>query len=124
VIYQIVDMLVYFQPAGMCHVRQQAELVIAPLPSKKQLWQAGDGFAWQAEREKEDAGPRAAFALAANGELARVDQSGLLCVTDWASLHRGRDAGAPAWHTADWDEWCAGMDELGGLVMLAASLTA
>ncbi|KAL2165925.1 hypothetical protein VTG60DRAFT_3592 [Thermothelomyces hinnuleus] len=122
VIYQVVDLLVYFLPAELCYARQQRGLVIAPLPSKKQLWEAGDGFAWEAAREKEDAAARFSFALAANGELARFDPAEPLCVSDVRQLTRPQDPLTVARRVADWEEWCSGMDELGGLVMLAASL--
>ncbi|KAH6849930.1 hypothetical protein B0I37DRAFT_370254 [Chaetomium sp. MPI-CAGE-AT-0009] len=127
VVYQVVDMLVYFEPAGMCNVRRQTDLVIAPLPAKKRLWEAGNVSAWKAESEKEEAEARAAFALAGSGELVRIDQADLQCISDVARLRytpRGTDAPGPAWRTAEWDDWCSGMDGFGGLVMLAASLTA
>lgn len=37
----------------MCHSRQESNLLIAPLPSGRRLWEARDGFAWKAERERE-----------------------------------------------------------------------
>ena len=123
VIYQIVDMLVYFEPADMCHVRK-SDLLIAPLPAKKQLWEAGNELTWKAESEREETEARVAFALAANGELVKMDQSQLHCTTDVLRLHKPLDAGPPARCTANWDEWCSGMDGFGGLVVLAASLTA
>ncbi|KAH6636334.1 hypothetical protein F5144DRAFT_175443 [Chaetomium tenue] len=126
VMYQVVDMLVYFEPAGMCNVRKQTDLVIAPLPAKKRLWEAGNVLAWKAESEKEEADTRAAFALAGSGDLVRIDQAELQCISDVARLgYKPQDSGAPGlmWRTADWDDWCSGMDGFGGLVMLAASLT-
>ena len=122
--YQVVDMLVYFEPAGMCNVRKQTDLVIAPLPAKKRLWEAGNVLAWKAENEKEETEARDAFALAGSGDLVRIDPAELQCISDVARLGY-RDPGGPglAWHTADWDDWCSGMDGFGGLVMLAASLT-
>jgi hypothetical protein len=125
--FQVVDMLVYFEPAGMCNVRKQADLVIAPLPAKKRLWEAGNVLAWKAENEKEEAETPASFALAGSGDLVRIDQAELQCISDVARLsYTPRDPGATglAWHTVDWDDWCSGMDGFGGLVMLAASLTA
>jgi hypothetical protein len=39
-------------------------------------------------------------------------------------LHKVHDADpSPLGSPANWDEWCSGMDGLGGLIMLAASLT-
>lgn len=122
-IYQIVDMLVYFEPAAMCHARK-LDFIIAPLPAKKQLWEAGDELAWKAESEREDTEARVAFGLAANGELVKMDKNQLHCTTDVVPLHKPLDAGPPARRTANWDEWCSGMDGFGGLVVLAASLAA
>lgn len=103
-------MLVYFEPAAMCDL--QTDLILAPLPGKKQLWEAGDEFAWKAESEKEP-GVQTAFALAANGELVKLDEGQLFC-SDEALLYKPLGT--------NWEEWCSGMDGFGGLVMLAASL--
>jgi len=111
-------MLVHFEPASMCHL--QGDLILAPLPAKKQLWEAGDEFAWKAESESE---PRiqTAFGLAATGELVEFFEGQPYC-SDAALLYKPLDTRAPSGSTENWREWCSGMDGLGGLVMLAASL--
>ncbi|TVY26631.1 hypothetical protein LHYA1_G004076, partial [Lachnellula hyalina] len=113
IIYRVVNMLVYFEPAAICEL--QTDLILAPLPAKKQLWEAGDAYVWKAESEREP-GVQTAFGLAANGDLVKLDESQeLLCsdaVLPYQTLHAG------------WEEWCLGMDGFGGLVMLAASLVA
>jgi hypothetical protein len=48
-------------------------LIIAPLPAKKQLWEAGDELVWKTENER-DPGPQPVFRLATNGELVRFEQ--------------------------------------------------
>ena len=111
-------MLVYFEPAAMCDL--QRDLILAPLPAKKQLWEAGDEFGWMAESEREP-GVQTAFGLAANGELVKLDEGQLYC-RDAVLLHKCLDARTPSRSTANWEEWCSGMDGFGGLVMLAASL--
>jgi hypothetical protein len=111
-------MLVYFEPAAMCDL--QTDLILAPLPAKKQLWEAGDEFVWKAESEREP-GVQTAFGLAANGELVKLDEGQLYC-SDAVLLHKSLDARTPSRSTANWEEWCSGMDGFGGLVMLAASL--
>ncbi|KAK4156571.1 hypothetical protein C8A00DRAFT_12487, partial [Chaetomidium leptoderma] len=115
VIYQIVNMLVQFEPAVMCH-RRQTDLVIAPLPAKKHLWEAGDEFAWKAESGRGQLEGRVAFALAANGELVQLNH-------DEPHCGKPLDISPPPWRSESWDEWASGMDGFGGLVMLAASLT-
>lgn len=127
----------------MCDMRRATDLVIAPLPAKRLLWEATDEGEWkaQAERVEEDE-LRGAFALAANGELVKVEDRSVFlhCTTEGAGaggemevytntkprvaaggVERG--GGSLAWRRANWDEWCSGMDGFGGLVMLAASLT-
>lgn len=111
-------MLVYFEPAAMCEL--QTDLILAPLPAKKQLWEANDELVWNMESEKE-LGARTDFALAANGDLVELDQ-GQIYGSDAVLLYKSLDTRTPSGSTANWEEWCAGMDGLGGLVMLAASL--
>ncbi|KAK4938272.1 hypothetical protein LTR10_021251 [Elasticomyces elasticus] len=114
VVYRVVNLLVYFEPAALCEM--QTDLILAPLPAKKQLWEAGDGYAWRAETERDPAA-QIAFGLAADGELVKLDE-GPLCCSDAIMLHK------PLEHreTGNWDQWCSGMDGFGALVMLTASL--
>ncbi|KAL3424643.1 C6 finger domain-containing protein [Phlyctema vagabunda] len=119
VVYRVVDMLVYFEPAAICEL--QKDLVLAPLPAKKQLWEAADGLAWKAASEREF-GVQADFGLAANGELVKFDIDQPYC-SNSVLLYRTLDARSQAKSAENWEEWCSGMDGLGGLVMLAASLT-
>lgn len=109
------NLLVYFEPAAMCD--HPTNLILAPLPAKRQLWEAGDELTWAAvtDREPED---RNVFALAANGDLVKVDRDRVHC--EDAAVYS--DAKPPSTTTADWGEWYSEMDGLGGLVMLAASL--
>lgn len=86
---------------------------MAPLPARKQLWEAGNAFEWKAECEKS---PEVFFGLAANGELVNLDESAQYR-TDAVLAHRSLLGS-----TARWEEWCSGMDEFGGLIMLTASL--
>jgi hypothetical protein len=111
-------MLVHLEPAETCHL--PPDLVLAQLPSKKQLWEAGDEFAWKAERDKE---PRiqTAFALARNGELVQL-HAGLHFSTSSIPSDKSPDVDYPPTSTANWEEWCSGMDGFSGLVMLTASL--
>ncbi|KAL1851078.1 hypothetical protein VTK73DRAFT_9547 [Phialemonium thermophilum] len=120
VIYQVLNLLIYFEPADMCKL--QPELVLAPLPAKKQLWEAGSEHHWRAELEREpDA--FAAFGLAATGELVQLESAEKGVPGDRFPLSTPkamRLSGTPA----NWEQWCSGMDGFGGLVMLTASLVA
>ena len=112
-------MLVHFDPAAMCDLHE-TDLILAPLPAKKQLWEAGDELAWKAKSEREP-GVRTIFGLAGDGELVRLDES-QPDRNDATPLNESLDYQTPLRSAANWEEWCAGMDGLGGLVMLAAAL--
>lgn len=70
----------------------------------------------KAERDKQSS-PRAAFGLATNGELVRLDEMDLY--GGYGTITTKEDH-----RTSDqnWEEWCSGMDSFGGLVLLTASL--
>jgi hypothetical protein len=118
VVYQVVNMLVYFEPTAMCDL--QTDLILAPLPAKKQLWEAGDEIVWKTESET-DLSAQTAFGLAANGKLVKLDKGQLYC-SDGMLLQKSMDTRTTLRSIASWEEWCSGMDGFGGLVMLAASL--
>lgn len=118
VVYRVVNMLVYFDPSAMCHLPD--DLVLAPLPARRQLWEAGNESAWGTERHREPPGAQVSFGLTAGGEVVRLDEDRLSCGDAWVSPRRASDAGTVP--SQGWEEWCSGMDGFGGLVMLAASL--
>jgi hypothetical protein len=112
----MVNMLTYFQPAARCDL--PTDLVLAPLPAKKPLWEANNWIEWKTELQKEPRLQQTAFGLATTGELVRLNkvygQSGPIS-------HLALDAATVSRNAASWEEWCSGMDGLGALVMLAAS---
>ncbi|KAL5426956.1 hypothetical protein PMIN04_001679 [Paraphaeosphaeria minitans] len=114
IVFRVINLIVYFDPGAMCSL--QSDLVLAPLPAKRSLWEAPDEFAWKAERDKQSL-PRCAFGLATSGELVRLDEMDLY--GGYGKITKQQDH-----RTSDqnWEEWCSGMDSFGGLVMLAASL--
>ncbi|KFY47651.1 hypothetical protein V495_01883 [Pseudogymnoascus sp. VKM F-4514 (FW-929)] len=116
VVYQVVNKLVYFEPATLCDLHN--DLILAPLPAKKQLWEADDEFMWKMEMEREP-WARTDFGLSASGELVKLDDGQQYCGD---AVLPYDVPGAPLRTTANWEEWCSGMDGLGGLVMLTASL--
>ncbi|THW92615.1 hypothetical protein D6D15_03002 [Aureobasidium pullulans] len=118
VVYRVVDMLVYFEPASMCEL--QKDLIIAPLPAKKQLWEAGDKDVWE-EVAKRDNGIHESFALTADGGLVHLDEGQLYC-SQGALRYRIPRGSSPTPEMTDWEHWCSGMDGFGNLIMLAASL--
>ncbi len=116
-VYKVVNMLVYFEPATLCDLK--TELVLAPLPAKKQLWEADNESVWKVENEREP-GAQTDFGLTANGELVELDGSQLHCGNP-AFVKTTLDGRNLSRRTENWGEWCSGMDGLGSLVMLAAS---
>jgi hypothetical protein len=111
-------MLIYFEPASMCEL--QKEFIIAPLPAKKQLWEAKDERIWD-EMATRNNGVHESLALAADGELIQLDQKKIYCdngVVRYGISHDSRSTST----TTDWESWCSGMDGFGSLIMLAASL--
>ena len=114
-------MVVQFDAGARCDL--QKDLVIAPLPAKKQLWEASNEFVWQAENES-DPGAQNPFTLAATGELVKLDEDQQFSGSDALPLLKPVDIRTPSRSAANWEEWCASMDSFGVLVMLAASLVA
>ncbi|KAL2828793.1 hypothetical protein BJY01DRAFT_128821 [Aspergillus pseudoustus] len=155
IVYRVINMLVYFEPAARCDLPK--DLVLAPLPAKKQLWEAPDRLAWKQEVDREP-GVRTAFGLAVTGELVRfeVERDGegadvdvhagdrdrardggrsveerrgrgeVLAIHEDLLLHKATNTSGKSLlrSEASWEEWCEGMDGLGGLIMLVASLFA
>lgn len=121
-VYRVVNMLIHFEPAAMCDLPK--DLVLAPLPARRQLWEAGDEFSWKVEARKKP-GVQTSFGLAADGELVELDEGRLSCSDAWLSYQSSNPDPTcrnPSKYSASWEEWCSGIDGFGGLVMLAASL--
>jgi hypothetical protein len=125
VIYRILNKLIFFGPAAMCNM--PSEFMIAPLPAKRQLWEATDAQEWTLQSQRE---PReqVSYALAAEGEIVKLDQGRLSCRDAWLP-YLPPDQETPQLHGSRtnpsaglWAEWCSGMDSMGGLIMLAASI--
>lgn len=123
VIYQVVNMLVDFQPAALCGLHG-LDLLLAPLPSRKQLWEAGHEVGWKVEVDRITEHANMAFGLATNGDLVSFNESwlqnGILSIPE----DGGQNGQIPLKRNVEWEEWCSGMDGLGSLVMLAATLVA
>ncbi|PLB50990.1 hypothetical protein P170DRAFT_436070 [Aspergillus steynii IBT 23096] len=113
VLFKVISMLVSFEPAKMC--KAVGDVILAPLPAQKQLWEAPDHNIWKRDGETES-GAQMEFGLTKNGQLVRLggDAEATAAIT-------GDDIAAPP-STIEWNEWCSGMDGIGNLVMLAASM--
>lgn len=103
----------------MCEI--PTGLLIAPLPAKRQLWEAGDELTWKMECQKES-GIQTTFGLATDGEIIRLEEDRLSSDDLWPSSRPIDSGTAPLRRSESWEDWCSGLDGFGGLVMLAASL--
>ncbi|KAL8907100.1 MAG: hypothetical protein Q9171_006005 [Xanthocarpia ochracea] len=119
VVYQVVNMLVYFEPAAQCDLHSMG-LLLGLLPARRQLWEADDERAWKKESEESTSEQ---FGLARSGELVRVDENRHCCGYIPASPSQMVEERVATRSTANWEEWCKGMDGFGGLILLTASLT-
>lgn len=121
-LFRIISMLVSFEPAAACTSVMQPGISIAPLPARKQLWEARTETEWNdlCVRER---GRRTDFGMTVNGELVSIDvqQPDLLPIPN---IESDLEPGGLQSSNDNWEEWCAGMDGFGSLVMLAASLPA
>jgi hypothetical protein len=80
------------------------KFLLAPLPARKGVWETRDAVGWSSGSSKESV-----FGIKAGGKMVRLDRE-------------SEEEGSEQASNANWQEWCAGMDGLGALVMLAASL--
>lgn len=105
-----------------------AEFVIAPLPAKRQLWDAKNAEEWKLQNQEEEC-KQVSYALAMDGKIIKLNQDRLSCCDAWLSStpmddetasqdHERRTISSATW----WTEWCSGMDSMGALILLAASM--
>lgn len=92
--------------------------VLAPLPAQKQLWEARDESEWMMAKKQDTRGD-SVFGIKLGGRMAKVDARPMLDEENAMSMAQLPD---DVQNSANWQEWCAGMDGLGALVILAASL--
>ena len=111
-------MLIDFRPSSACEL--SGGLLIAPLPTSSGKW-ALDEASWMLQSQA-DLQQETVFGVTADGGLVELNESHMQCVGP-APPDPGHRAPTAGKH-ARWDEWCAEMDGLGTVVMLAASLIA
>ncbi|KAJ4354734.1 hypothetical protein N0V95_003576 [Ascochyta clinopodiicola] len=114
-VYQILKMLYSLDPATSC--AEPDGFLLAPLPGRKQLWEAPDAQAWMVEKSRDGVGA-SVFGVLTGGQMVRMQEQQVL-LADGVNFPLGVGDGESA---ENWQEWCAGMDGLGALVTLATSL--
>lgn len=118
VIYRVANLIVFFEPAKLCNL--QPDLFLAPLPHKKQLWEASDERSWKLESTTSTEF-HTSLGIAITGELVEVEE-GRLYKSDQPLIDAPLNGSNASRRTASWEDWCSTMDNLGSLVLLAASL--
>ena len=109
-------MIFSMEPGGLCSVRDG--FLLSPLPARKQLWEARDESQWIQEMSR-DLGAPSSFGVMMDGKMVRLNAEQLNCRSEVTSTKPE----SPKVSNENWQEWCAGMDGLGSLIMLAVSLS-
>ncbi|KAF1851288.1 uncharacterized protein K460DRAFT_273591 [Cucurbitaria berberidis CBS 394.84] len=108
-------MLFSLEPIRGCVM--QDGFLLAPLPARKQLWEARDEYSWMLENRR-DVGVPSVFGIMLDGQMVKLNEPQALLSGQGISVQSERSKES----SVNWQEWCSGMDGLGALVMLAASL--
>ena len=115
-VYQILKMLYSLDPATSC--TDPDGFLLAPLPARKQLWEASDAESWMVEKSRD--GPvSSVFGVLTGGQMVKLQEQQIIMPDEVGFPSRTEEESA-----RHWQEWCAGMDGLGALVTLATSLSA
>lgn len=113
--FRTIALLFSTEPAGACVLVDG--FILAPLPGRKQLWEARDESEWVMAGGW-DVG-ESVFGIKPGGKMAKLNVFGV--IGNGEGEGEEEEVGDVE-SNANWTEWCAGMDGLGALVMLAGSL--
>ena len=102
-------------PASAC--AEPDGFLLAPLPSRRQLWDVSEEKSWVAEKSL-DGAFLSVFGVLRNGQMVRLQEHYAFLESEF-NPNQGIE---PEESAANWQEWCTGMDGLGSLVTLATSL--
>jgi hypothetical protein len=116
VIKSVISLLFSTEPAGTCVLND--DYLLAPLPARKSLWEASNELQWMMAKSR-DVGGDSTFGMKATGQMAKMNSNPIL--SDGPEALTAQIL-SESQSNANWQEWCAGMDGLGALVMLAASM--
>ncbi|KAF3034748.1 hypothetical protein E8E11_001567 [Didymella keratinophila] len=115
-VYQILKMLYSLDPATAC--ANPDGFLLAPLPARKQLWEAPDAQKWTVEKSRNGA-DLSVFGVLTGGQMVKLQEQQIIMPGEI-----GFPLGIEEEESVrNWQEWCAGMDGLGALVTLATSLS-
>ncbi|KAF2025743.1 hypothetical protein EK21DRAFT_116527 [Setomelanomma holmii] len=116
--FRTIGMLVSTEPAGGCTLFD--DFLLAPLPARKQLWEARSETQWMLEKHRNPSSD-GVFGIKMDGTMVRLNGYSK-SQSDHEPLAMHSQASSDTANSVNWQEWCSGMDGLGSLVMLAASL--
>lgn len=109
-------MLFSTDPAAACTLLDG--FLISPLPSHKQLWEARDETEWAA-RKGLGSHSETTYGIRPGGRMGKLQTNSVILSTiselSWEQPTESES-------NIHWQEWSSGMDGLGALIMLAASL--
>ncbi|KAH7406726.1 hypothetical protein DE146DRAFT_753280 [Phaeosphaeria sp. MPI-PUGE-AT-0046c] len=115
-VFRIIGMLFSTDPAAACTLLDG--FLISPLPSHKRLWEARDKTEWTTRRGL-DAEHEVTFGIRPGSQMGKLETGHSVPIGHYASSWEQPTESESNTH---WQEWSLGMDSLGALIMLAASL--
>ncbi|KAF2745978.1 hypothetical protein M011DRAFT_94579 [Sporormia fimetaria CBS 119925] len=117
ILFRIINMLVCMEQTSACNTTGQPGLILAPLPARKQLWEAASEEQWLQELHRAPS-VNGGFGLTESGDLIELGEYQMKSL----SMPGSAEVCTSDKSKENWEEWCAGMDDFGALIMLAASL--
>tara|TARA_R110002003_G_scaffold1035_6_gene22102 strand:+ start:7775 stop:8122 length:348 start_codon:yes stop_codon:yes gene_type:complete len=113
-------MLFSTEPAGGCSLLNG--FLLAPLPAHKRLWEARSESQWILEKSRDQRGD-SVFGIKMGGTMVKLNKHQAPNTSyDLMMAQSEEPVESESESSANWLEWCSGIDGLGALVMLAASL--
>lgn len=114
-VYQMLKMLYSLDPATSC--TEPDGFLLAPLPSRRQLWESLDAQAWVVEKSRDGMFP-SVFGVLTGGKMVKLQEQQVIIPDEiYSPLNVGEEESA-----TNWQDWGAGIDGLGTLVTLAVTL--
>lgn len=115
-VYQILKMLYSLDPTTSCV--EPDGFLLAPLPGRKQLWEAPDEQSWMEEKSRD--GPvSSVFGVLTGGQMVKLQEQQIVMPNEYGLPSEMVEEGSGR----NWQEWFSGMDGLGALVTLATAAT-
>lgn len=109
--FRTLQLIVNIDPVILCGI--MPGFVFAPLPARKSFWEAHNAEIWTSEvRSRINTDDN--FGLMTNGDLVKLREEFIGLGPDHSAIQSNNGK--------NWEEWSAGMDGIGALVMIGASL--